>query len=345
MEPAIEGRLVCSKCIIQFVTDKKRQHSRRYPHGLVTEPIPSHSHLFGGSWYEEGVKKWGEPPADIILYALRYQEEARREEDTLLSPLPLPSLPPLPSKVASSHIPNKPTSRQMPRPKRATTAPTPTPSSDPIPPTLSSSSVPKKPIGRPRKKKEEDPPQNQELSISEEIPMVATSPKKIRRPRVSKKSTIPLSESMEPILSSSTTPVLFHVSDEEANKPQETSKPKEESKPEEATKPKRAPRKRASSTQKKDLPPPPPSSVVFEKDSCIPTLYEEAMEEHTLSDYETENVYLTLFTLDSVTYFRDANKNKLYRRIKEKTLGPYVGRYDPFTETLVTDVPDSDDEE
>jgi len=69
------------------------------------------------------------------------------------------------------------------------------------------------------------------------------------------------------------------------------------------------------------------------------------MEEHTLSDYETETVSLTLFTLDSVTYFRDATKNKLYRRTKEKTLGLYVGRYDPFAETLVTDVPDSDDEE
>ena len=69
------------------------------------------------------------------------------------------------------------------------------------------------------------------------------------------------------------------------------------------------------------------------------------MEEHSLTDYETEIVRLTPFTLDGCAYFRDANKNKLYRRMKEKTPGPYVGRYDPFTETLVTDVPDSDDEE
>jgi hypothetical protein len=81
-----------------------------------------------------------------------------------------------------------------------------------------------------------------------------------------------------------------------------------------------------------------------EQASCIPTLYEEAMEEHSLSDYETETVPLRAFILQGTTYYRDENKNKLYRQIKEKIIGPYVGRYDPFTEALVTDIPDSDEE-
>ena len=74
------------------------------------------------------------------------------------------------------------------------------------------------------------------------------------------------------------------------------------------------------------------------------TQTQEKIEEQSISDYETETVPLSVFILDNVAYFRDAKKNKLYRRIKEKTIGPYVGRYDPQTDSLVTDVPDSDDE-
>jgi hypothetical protein len=51
-----------------------------------------------------------------------------------------------------------------------------------------------------------------------------------------------------------------------------------------------------------------------------------------------------VFSLGDATYFRDSKKNKLYKKIKEKTIGCYVGRYDPATETVHTDVPDSDDE-
>jgi hypothetical protein len=101
------------------------------------------------------------------------------------------------------------------------------------------------------------------------------------------------------------------------------------------------PRKRsAPSLLKKEL----SISLPDHKESCNPTFYEETLEENSISDYETETVPLTLFTLHEVVYFRDATKNKLYRRIKEKTLGPYVGRYDPISDKLVTDIPDSDEE-
>ena len=83
---------------------------------------------------------------------------------------------------------------------------------------------------------------------------------------------------------------------------------------------------------------------VIHKDSCIPTHLEQSIEEQSLSDYETEDVLLSIFILDNVVYFRDSKKNKLYRRIKEKTIGPYIGRYDPLADSIVTDIPDSDDE-
>jgi hypothetical protein len=139
-------------------------------------------------------------------------------------------------------------------------------------------------------------------------------------------------EPMEPIPSSSTLSPL-HVPAEDPPKPKRASAPR-----------KRTVKKKESlsspvSSSLSSLSPPLP-----EQSSCIPTLYEEEMEEHTLSDYETEIVPLRVFVLNDITYYRDEKKNKLYRRIKEKTLGPYVGRYDPIAETLVTDVPDSDEE-
>lgn len=84
--------------------------------------------------------------------------------------------------------------------------------------------------------------------------------------------------------------------------------------------------------------------AVTHRETCIPTHLEETVEEHSISDYETEVISLSLFQHNETSYFRDAKKNKLYRRIKEKTIGPYIGRYDPTTDTIMTDVPDSDDE-
>jgi hypothetical protein len=113
----------------------------------------------------------------------------------------------------------------------------------------------------------------------------------------------------------------------------ETKEEKEEKETKPKLKKKPAPRKRPTSSLLPD-----------HKESCNPIYYEESIEEHSISDYETEIVPLTLFTLHDVVYFRDAAKNKLYRRIKEKTLGPYMGRYDPISDTVVSDVPDSDEE-
>jgi hypothetical protein len=44
----------------------------------MSEPIPDHSHIFGGTWYEERVRDWGAPSAEVIALALQHQVEARQ---------------------------------------------------------------------------------------------------------------------------------------------------------------------------------------------------------------------------------------------------------------------------
>ena len=85
-----------------------------------------------------------------------------------------------------------------------------------------------------------------------------------------------------------------------------------------------------------------PSMV--QKEVVLPTHMEQEREEVDTDGFEIEYVKLSVFSLGDATYFRDSKKNKLYKKIKEKTIGCYVGRYDPSTETVHTDVPDSDDE-
>jgi hypothetical protein len=312
----LENLATCARCIVKVVS--KYQYTSNYQHGLIYEPIPPHSHLYGGAWYEENAKKWGAPAEEDLAHAIRLQKEARMD----LSKVDMPTIP-----------------KKMPRPRKQTsTAPT-TVSEAPAP-----APVPV-PVPVP------------ELKISTEIPQDPPTVKRVRRP-VSKKlspmapvsveesSTYPPSTSL-PILT------LFQPQEPKQEEPQqelqEEKKEAVEEKPRRGRKKKEAseeePKKRA--TKKK------PSSYeklvhalpVIHKDSCIPTHKEEEMEEHSIEDYETEDVILSIFILDGTVYFRDAKKNKLYRRIKEKTIGQYVGRYDPYTDSLVTDVPDSDDEE
>jgi chemotaxis protein histidine kinase CheA len=130
---------------------------------------------------------------------------------------------------------------------------------------------------------------------------------------------------------------------EESKEPQEPQEPQEEKKEEKPKeeKPKKTRAKRVTKAQKAE----PAPSLPTHQDSCIPTHLEQSMEPHRLDDYEVEYVPLTIFIYDNVVYFRDARKNKLYRRVKEKTAGSYVGRYDTVTDVILTDIPDSDDEE
>lgn len=86
------------------------------------------------------------------------------------------------------------------------------------------------------------------------------------------------------------------------------------------------------------------TNQLVHKEVILPTHLENVMEEFDTDGYEIEYVKLVLFELNGSTYFRDTNKNKLYKKIKDKGIGPYVGRYYPNTDTIVSDIPDSDDE-
>ena len=85
-------------------------------------------------------------------------------------------------------------------------------------------------------------------------------------------------------------------------------------------------------------------ALMVQKEVVLPTHMENTREIIDTDGYEIEYVKLSLFTIGDSIYFRDSKKNKLYKRIKDK-IGGYVGRYDPRTESIHTDVPDSDDEQ
>jgi hypothetical protein len=100
---------------------------------------------------------------------------------------------------------------------------------------------------------------------------------------------------------------------------------------------------------KKKAEPNPYTSIIstnqlVHKESTLPTHLENVMEEFDTDGYEIEYVKLVPFELNGSTYFRESNKNKLYKKIKDKGIGAYVGRYNPDTDTVVSDIPDSDDE-
>jgi hypothetical protein len=299
----------------------KYQYTTNYQHGLIYEPIPPHSHLFGGPWYEENEKKWGKPSEEDLKHALEIQKEARMDLSKVMVPTVSKKMPrPRKNPAPSAATPSVATSVSVPVPAQPAPAP-----SEPI----------------------------KELSISTDVPQVPSKVKRVRRPVAKKLS--PMSPVPTPVESSTYPPStslsilgLFQPPPEDDTKTEEIQAEVVE-KPEE--KPRRGKKKTDTEPKKKVTKKKSPyeklvhSLPVVHKDSCIPTHKETEIEEHDIEDYETEEVLLSIFILDGTVYFRDSKKNKLYRRIKEKTIGQYVGRYDPYTDSIVTDVPDSDDEE
>lgn len=47
-------------------------------HGLLTEPIPDNSHIYGGAWYWRQVEKYGEPPEEWVASAKAQQAAAEQ---------------------------------------------------------------------------------------------------------------------------------------------------------------------------------------------------------------------------------------------------------------------------
>jgi hypothetical protein len=84
--------------------------------------------------------------------------------------------------------------------------------------------------------------------------------------------------------------------------------------------------------------------IPVEYKSIIATHIENDIEELCTDDYEVEYVPLIPFEHNDISYFREPVKNKLFER-KNKTIGAYIGRYDSYTDTIRTDIPDSDSED
>lgn len=108
---------VCEDCSIK--TMSTIQWCRKIDHGTIYDPIPDRSHLFGGNWYEDGVRKWGAPSTESIKLALEHQRKARTINDTVAGP----------SKVTSPSPDMEPVKRGR-KPKIAPIAPTIHPSYD-----------------------------------------------------------------------------------------------------------------------------------------------------------------------------------------------------------------------
>lgn len=69
---------LCCECKKKSRSAQK-QNSRL--HGLLTEPIPSDSHIYGGTWYMEQARRFGDPPAAWIASAQQHQSIAEQWVD------------------------------------------------------------------------------------------------------------------------------------------------------------------------------------------------------------------------------------------------------------------------
>jgi len=83
--------------------------------------------------------------------------------------------------------------------------------------------------------------------------------------------------------------------------------------------------------------------VPVTKEVVIPTHLETKLDTIDADGFDIEYIKLSLFEANGSTYLIDRKKNKLYKKIKER-IGPYVGRWNPDTDSIITDIPDSDDE-
>lgn len=70
---------LCDKC--ENRTREPCNGHKSHPallHGLMNEPIPYWSHVYGGPWYEIRVPKWGEPVEEQMVKAKKASEEAMK---------------------------------------------------------------------------------------------------------------------------------------------------------------------------------------------------------------------------------------------------------------------------
>lgn len=71
---------VCVRCSRRTV-DNTLQERLTFDHGLIGEPIPDWSHIYGGAWYEARVEVYGAPDEDTVVWAEEYARVAKLEGD------------------------------------------------------------------------------------------------------------------------------------------------------------------------------------------------------------------------------------------------------------------------
>ena len=265
----------CAKCAEKSSTTL--QHSRKFNHCNVNEPIPDNSHIFGGKWYYDGCQKWGAPPSEIIEFALQYQKEARG--DFVVEQ---------PDYSELSKAKKQSATQEMSRAKKIVTAE----SSDGAP----------APVKRGRK-----PKVAPETTQSTEQDTTEVKPKRTRKPKVA-----PETDTATTVTTTAEAPK------------------------------KRGPRKKTDETPYTSLIQ--TANVMVHKEATLPTHLETSLDKIDAEGYTIEYIKLVPFEVGNATYFRDTTKNKLYKKIKEKGIGAYIGRWNPDTDCIVSDIPDSDEE-
>lgn len=273
--PCIENNKYCKHCSRKDPA-APHQFFMSFEHGDVNQPITEKSHIFGGKWYIEAVKKYGAPPPEIIEFALQFQQEARKGFDTIIT---MPSQ--IDDEIHKEDLQS--TAKEMPRAKKEETA-------------VSDQVKPK------RTRKPKVAPPNESATDKVETESQIKPVKRTRKPKAVNTETVTA-----------------------ITKEETTIKPKKVTSPVEP--------------QPLILP-----NQMKHQEVVLPTYMETTIEEINTDDYEIEYVTLSIFEVGQATYLRDCLKNKLYKKIKDKGVGAYIGRWNPDTESIITDIPDSDDE-
>ena len=68
----LDAALLCIRCS----TRSRDTKSESRLHGLLTEPIPDDSHIYGGAWYNKQVERFGEPSEEWVKSAKDAQKIA-----------------------------------------------------------------------------------------------------------------------------------------------------------------------------------------------------------------------------------------------------------------------------
>ena len=186
--------------------------------------------------------------------------------------------------------------------------------------------------------------------VSEDGITPAEPVKRSRKPKVAPITQVTSQVTSQ--VSSQVTSLSNDVLSEEAKPVKRTRKPKVADDPSIATTETVAsePKKRVQSIQRKKAVDTPYSSLIgstpqlVHKEVSLPTHIETKLDEVDIDGYKIEYVKLAVFEVGQATYFRDSAKNKLYRKIKEKGIGAYIGRWNPDTDSIIADIPDSDNE-